>query len=234
MNQQEVMQKVKELADAIGKSQHPTNTLEIALLKSKCVELYEHIQILVPLAIEMPDPVKQSIEEIKPLIDQQINAPEIVAESVLTPTPPAIPEIQPEETIPPPTNNPITDTPLTNNPPHKEQPILQDILSRTSKTQNEEPLLHERISQNNPKTEMMQGKVESLKSAISLNKKIAFVNVLFNENTVEYTKAIDRLNSSLNIDEAMRLFTELKHQYSWDSDHDLAKELQSLVEKRFG
>lgn len=230
MNQQEVMQKVKELADAIGKSQHPTNTLEIALLKSKCVELYEHIQILVPLAPIIPEPVNQMVEEIKPLIEQQINTPEPVIETNTPVAPLAIPE----ESIQPPQTNPIATNPITTNHTHKEQPILQDLLSRTSKTQLDEPLLHERISQNNPKTEMMQGKVESLKSAISLNKKIAFVNVLFNENTVEYTKAIDRLNSSLNIDEAMRLFTELKHQYNWDSDHDLAKELQALVEKRFG
>lgn len=227
MNQQEVMQKVKELADAIGNSQHPTNTLEIALLKSQCVELYEHIQILVPLAVVAPDPISSTIQEIKPLIDQQINIPEI---QVAPPTPPVLEEKKPIETSQPVVENAPPTPPVVQ---HIEQPILQDILSRTSKTQQDEPLLHERISQNNPKTEMMQGKVESLKSAISLNKKIAFVNVLFNENTVEYTKSIDRLNSSANIDEAMRLFAELKHQFNWDSDHELAKELQVLVEKRF-
>ena len=54
---------------------------------------------------------------------------------------------------------------------------------------------------------------QSLKQAINLNKKIAFVNNLFNENTVEYAKAIEKLNASTTVHEALRYFNELKHQY---------------------
>ena len=76
-------------------------------------------------------------------------------------------------------------------------------------------------------------KVESLKAAIGLNKKIAFVNDLFKENTVEYAKAIDKLNSSIDLDEALRYFNELKHQYAWSNDHDLVIEFEQLIQKRF-
>lgn len=74
---------------------------------------------------------------------------------------------------------------------------------------------------------------QSLKQAINLNKKIAFVNNLFNENTVEYAKAIEKLNSSLTIHEALRYFNELKHQYSWSNENVLVKDLEQLIEKRF-
>jgi hypothetical protein len=73
---------------------------------------------------------------------------------------------------------------------------------------------------------------QSLKQAINLNKKIAFVNNLFNENTVEYAKAIEKLNASTTVHEALRYFNELKHQYSWSNENILVKELESLIEKR--
>jgi hypothetical protein len=74
---------------------------------------------------------------------------------------------------------------------------------------------------------------QSLKQAINLNKKIAFVNNLFNENTVEYAKAIEKLNSSSTVHEALRYFNELKHQYNWSNENVLVKELEQLIEKRF-
>lgn len=74
---------------------------------------------------------------------------------------------------------------------------------------------------------------QSLKQAINLNKKIAFVNNLFNENTVEYAKAIEKLNASTTVHEALRYFNELKHQYSWNNENALVKELEGLIEKRF-
>lgn len=74
---------------------------------------------------------------------------------------------------------------------------------------------------------------QSLKQAINLNKKIAFVNNLFNENTVEYAKAIEKLNASSTLHEALRYFNELKHQYSWSNENTLVKELEQLIEKRY-
>lgn len=74
---------------------------------------------------------------------------------------------------------------------------------------------------------------QSLKQAINLNKKIAFVNNLFNENTVEYAKAIEKLNASTSLHEALRYFNELKHQYNWNNENALVKDLEQLIEKRF-
>lgn len=73
----------------------------------------------------------------------------------------------------------------------------------------------------------------NLKQAINLNKKIAFVNNLFNENTVEYAKAIERLNAASTLHEALRYVSELKHQYNWNNENPLVKDLEQLVEKRY-
>ena len=80
---------------------------------------------------------------------------------------------------------------------------------------------------------MAREQQQSLKQAINLNKKIAFVNHLFNENTVEYAKAIEKLNSSSSVHEALRFFSELKHQYNWSNENALVKDLEQLVEKRY-
>jgi hypothetical protein len=97
--------------------------------------------------------------------------------------------------------------------------------------------LHEKLSAHMDQKTMLADKfgrkVENLKSAISLNQKIAFVNILFKENTVEYAKSIERLNQASNIDEALRYFTELKHNYDWENNHELVRDLQQLIEKRF-
>jgi hypothetical protein len=97
--------------------------------------------------------------------------------------------------------------------------------------------LHEKLSTGAESkiglADKLQQKVENLKSAISLNQKIAFVNILFKENTVEYAKAIEKLNNANNVDEAMRYFTELKLHYDWENDNELVKTLQGLIEKRF-
>lgn len=228
MNQQEIMQKIRELAKQIAGSQQPANTLEIAVLKNKCIELYECIQVLVPNYA--PVDMQPAVEEIKPLIEQQINAAPLVA----IPEPEVVSEpevVQPELQL---TEEPvIPSTPKAPEPPpvvHKEQPVLQEIFARTEES------IHDRLSSGAPKSEIhekLHSRIDNLKSAISLNMKIAFVNQLFAENTVEYAKAIDRLNSANTADEAMRIFTEYKHAQQWDNAHDLVKELQDLVEKRY-
>jgi hypothetical protein len=111
----------------------------------------------------------------------------------------------------------------------KPIPMLKEVLNELS--------LHEKIASVLPPkpdlTERIISNISSLKSAINVNLKIAMVNELFNESSVEYVKAIDKLNTSENIHEAMRYFSELKHTYNWDSDHALVKELETLITKRY-
>lgn len=79
----------------------------------------------------------------------------------------------------------------------------------------------------------IEPRIENLKTAITLNRKIAFVNELFKENVVEYAKAIEKLNTSIDRDEAMNYFHELKSQHAWENANALVSELESLVERRY-
>jgi hypothetical protein len=102
-----------------------------------------------------------------------------------------------------------------------------------------EPSYNDKIAQIHPPVAIplaektIEAPIDSIKSAINLNKKIAFVNELFKENVVEYAKAIDRLNNATDLNDAFRIQNELKHQYQWDNNHELVLDLERLIKRRF-
>lgn len=192
-----------------------------------------------PVAVEVPETV----------VDSEINLPEIeqeeipvedikvetVIEEIINEVAPVKEESAPLENnshslftqanIETPanaTNEPIAETEITT-PKEIIQPeaTLLNRLNTTIKSHNE---IAEKI---NKETH------QSLKQAINLNRKIAFVNHLFNENTVEYAKSIEKLNACTSLHEALRYFNELKHQYNWNNENALVKDLEYLVEKRY-
>lgn len=159
-----------------------------------------------PVVEELPEPTLDELEE---RMKEQEKKEEEEQLSLLAPEPvntPVIPVVKPEETPKP----QVTDATIS----------LLDKLSATMRG----PDVYEKISRESQ---------QSLKQAINLNKKIAFVNNLFNENTVEYAKAIEKLNAATGLHEALRYFTELKHQYNWNNENALVKDLEQLIEKRF-
>lgn len=114
--------------------------------------------------------------------------------------------------------------------PQKETVIVEQPVAETSLLNK----LSASIKTGNDVVEKIaREQQQSLKQAINLNRKIAFVNNLFKENTVEYAKAIEKLNACSSMHEALRYFNELKHQYNWNNDNALVKDLEQLVEKRY-
>ncbi len=78
----------------------------------------------------------------------------------------------------------------------------------------------------------IEAPIDNLKTAINLNKKIAFVNELFRENVVEYAKAIDKLNTADDRNDALRIFSELRQNNQWQNTNELVQELEKLVKRR--
>ncbi|MCG9879031.1 MAG: hypothetical protein MH472_00385 [Bacteroidia bacterium] len=101
------------------------------------------------------------------------------------------------------------------------------------------PTYNEKMGINNPPVlvpladKTIEAPIDNIKGAINLNKKIAFVKMLFNENVVEYAKAIERLNNAIDFTDAMRIHNELKHQQQWDNQNELVQELERLIKRRF-
>ena len=235
MNSIQLLHKLKlqiEELNSLGKElivkNNIPNAIEKDLLKQKCLSLYESI-----LLLETKN--DSIVESVKPTSAETFEAK---VETIVT------------ETIPVVTQETIFDTPKNEEQiipkvaveieqvvPSIPQPniVIPEITPHLNIAQPE-TTIHEKISgtkQTGLKEIINDAKVESLKTAITLNKKIAFVNELFKENTVDYAKSIDKLNSATDLNEALLFFNELKQQYSWNNDHELVLELEQLIQKRF-
>lgn len=130
---------------------------------------------------------------------------------------------------------PVFETKLVNEE-QKEKPVAFFSIGKTVMPKTE-PSLNDMIAQNldgfQLSEKVIEPKIDNLKTAISLNKKIAFVNDLFKENVVEYAKSIDKINSSNNLSEAMLIWTELKITHNWNNENTLVIDLEKLIQRRF-
>ena len=71
------------------------------------------------------------------------------------------------------------------------------------------------------------------KLAINLNDKFRFINELFAGNANEYNIAIEQLNAVNSMDEATAYIKGLKSIYNWIDDHEMVKNMNGLIQKRF-
>lgn len=160
--------------------------------------------------------------------------PEIITEKVVE-TPivvaaPPVQEIKPVIETP----KPIEPQPIIEQNTNKPNPLFsigKTVMPLT------EPSLNERIAQKMDgfqfTEKMIEPKIDSLKTAISLNKKIAFVNELFKENVVEYAKSIDKINNANGLNEALLFWGEMKIAHNWNNENPLVKDLEKLIQRRF-
>lgn len=79
-----------------------------------------------------------------------------------------------------------------------------------------------------------QHPVADLKKSIGINEKFSFINELFDGDPENYNAAIDQLNRSGSISEAMDILsTGLAPKYSWTTSGESYLQLKNLVERRF-
>lgn len=79
-----------------------------------------------------------------------------------------------------------------------------------------------------------QPKVESLRSAISINQRFSFINELFNGENMEYHAAIEHLDALPTADAARRYITdELAQRYQWVRKDEHVNKLLRLVDRKF-
>lgn len=250
------IQKHSKELDALIASSFTTGVSAIhhELIKQKCITLYDLWLQVAPtdthVAVSKTEPIIQPEIPVKPTALEP--SPIVHPEPVVQPDPTPVTLFTAPVSL-------VNDIPATTAEPEiaaaeekTETEIQNDIIDEIIEQQQEQeevkhvPLLkevinelslHEKIASALPPkpdlTERIVTNISSLKSAINVNLKIAMVNELFNESSVEYVKAIDKLNTSENIHEAMRYFSELKHTYSWETDNTLVKELETLITKRY-
>ena len=81
---------------------------------------------------------------------------------------------------------------------------------------------------------LKQTPIKELKTYIGLNKRFAFINLLFNGNTEAYDQAIDEFDACTTYQDALNV---LQNKYAaklkWRDDDELLAELGNFVLRRF-
>ncbi len=76
--------------------------------------------------------------------------------------------------------------------------------------------------------------VKDLKSAIGLNQKVTFINVLFKGSDKDFKSAISAINNFGHFSEAkMYINNNLSSKYNWDEQNETVTEFMQLVQRRF-
>ena len=76
--------------------------------------------------------------------------------------------------------------------------------------------------------------VKDLKSAIGLNQKVTFINVLFKGSDKDFKSAISAINNFGHFSEAkIYISNNLSSKYNWDEQNETVTEFMQLVQRRF-
>ena len=68
---------------------------------------------------------------------------------------------------------------------------------------------------------------------IGINDKFRMINELFAQSNVEYTTAIEQLNTCISLEESEDYLNNLKSLYNWKNDAPIVKTIYALNQKRF-
>jgi hypothetical protein len=116
----------------------------------------------------------------------------------------------------------------------RSEPNLNDRFQAEQK-----PSLNDRLKQTTASTSSLsdrnqEQKIESLREAISINQRFAFINELFDGDNMAYHAAIKQLDEQPTAEEAKRvLLNEIGCHYNWTKKEDHVQKLTRLLERKF-
>ncbi|GEM_PF-2405079 len=246
---------IKKISEGLSSAHFSLNLIEKDLLRKHCLELYEQ---LLMLDVQPESLLEQAVvkekepEPVLPLAEVHIEEPEekeISSPQVPDVTPSSlsfdfteeVEEVKEEELVETSANNSektIEASVFSQTPVEIETPeLVQESHTIEEVVEQEELRLNEKISKAGDKKlfmdKMMFTPIDNIKSHITLNKKVAFIIGLFNQEGDDYNKAIDQLNTADNLQAALDIYHMLKTRYAWNAEQDLVKELEVLVRRRY-
>ncbi len=90
--------------------------------------------------------------------------------------------------------------------------------------------LAEKAVQQNISSKLQSKPISSISSAIGINDKFKLIRDLFNEDTESYAKAIKKLDSCANFNEA---FNYMSTSFNWDMEEESVQFILDLVRRKF-
>lgn len=111
---------------------------------------------------------------------------------------------------------PVVKDPVPQPEPAVSEPapaILNEVQSAT-----DVPVIDAMLSKHAWRTDMPGTAVKDIRSAISLNDRILFINFLFNEDPMSFQETLTKLNSMASFDEAATYMMTAFPHWNWESD----------------
>ncbi len=143
-------------------------------------------------------------------------------------------KVSEQEVAIPKVEKPLLTTPV-NELPQKEAIPLKEVLNTfehetlvTSTTQTPVTTEAEPTNHSTPVETALGKKME-----INLNDKFRFINELFKQNQLEYSIAIEQLNTISTLEDAEQYLTSLKNIYGWNEKNEVVNRLTLLTKQRF-
>lgn len=257
MDQRTILHQISELASRIQTVQErisanasSANSIEVALLKNLCLDLYEQITLFerLPLAVveqgsekapeieaSAPETVVPATEEVVIEQSDSLLEPEEEENVLRTPEPlvektglekvevqPVIPETSPESE-----ENQLRI-------PLKQEKLEKKEIVKAQETKTR-PTVHDKAS-TSPGTKIYekfnQARIESIRKNISLMKRFEFQKALFKDNPDYYNDAIRFFDDAGSLADAINEFEELGSHFGWDMENALVLELRELISRR--
>ena len=157
-----------------------------------------------PLSAE-PEPETLSVEE-EPVVEPEVISQEVAVETAAVPSSEQVAVVTPEEVD--------DDLPFFEDIPVEPAPaILNDV-----QPSSDVPVIDAMLDKHAWRTDMPGTAVKDIRSAISLNDRILFINFLFNEDPMSFQETLTKLNSMASFDEAATYMMTAFPHWNWESD----------------
>ena len=157
-----------------------------------------------PLSAE-PEPETLSVEE-EPAVEPEVISQEVAVETAAVPSSEQVAVVTPEEVD--------DDLPFFEDIPVEPAPaILNDV-----QPSSDVPVIDAMLDKHAWRTDMPGTAVKDIRSAISLNDRILFINFLFNEDPMSFQETLTKLNSMASFDEAATYMMTAFPHWNWESD----------------
>ena len=158
------------------------------------------------LSVEEEPAVEPEVISEEPAVEPEVISQEVAVETAAEPSSEQVAVVTPEEVD--------DDLPFFEDMPVEPAPaILNDV-----QPSSDVPVIDAMLDKHAWRTDMPGTAVKDIRSAISLNDRILFINFLFNEDPMSFQETLTKLNSMASFDEAATYMMTAFPHWNWESD----------------
>ena len=252
---------IKAHVNRLKRAGYKVHTLDIDMLRTKAIDLYEQIIELEELAegspvvktpvkeepkIETPKPepkpeIVEEVTEVPKVVEPEVKQVPVVAEPHVQEETPDVSDVVIEEMVeemPVKVELEVKEEPDIEVPSEPEQEeekeqaaTAYDLFSGSA----ESPVGEKYAQKDEPSVaeKIQKSQIVNIREAIGINEKFLFINELFNGDMSRYNKILDDINALPTQKGVETYLLEMKIQFQWADDNEAFVAFKELIERKF-